>query len=101
MHEQRSITATESLAFGSSMIAMGAQSEVASTSFRNMGRARANAGVSSNKSQAAFTTLGFDHTKMSKLFKSTATGTMLDVFDRIQGLAEHEQFEAASLIFGN
>ena len=32
-------TATQTLAFGGAMVAMGAQTEVASTSFRNMGRA--------------------------------------------------------------
>lgn len=93
--------ATETLAFGSAMISMGAQSEVASTSFRNMGKALAKADLAPKKTAAAFRKLGLDYTKMSRRFKSDATGTMLDVFDRIQGLAEHEQFAVASQIFGD
>lgn len=92
--------AQESLAFGSAMIAMGAESNVAATSFRNMGLGLADAGNSSKKTQTSFRKLGLDYRKMSKLFNNDATGTMLDVFDRIQGLAEHERLETAVSIFG-
>ncbi|SFJ63076.1 phage tail tape measure protein [Aerobium aerolatum] len=92
--------ATESLAFGSAMISMGAESNIAATSFRNMGMALADADSSSKKTRASFKRLGLDYTKLSKRFNDNATGTMLDVFERIQALPEHERLSTAISVFG-
>lgn len=93
-------TATQSLAFGGAMIAAGGETEVAATSFRNMGMALADAANAPKRTRAAFKAIGVDATKISKAFNKDSVGTMLDVFERIQKLPEHERLSAAIGVFG-
>lgn len=93
-------TATQSLAFGGAMIAAGGEAEVAATSFRNMGMALADAANAPKRTRAAFKAIGVDATKISKAFNKDSVGTMLDVFERIQKLPEHERLSAAIGVFG-
>ena len=93
-------TATQSLAFGGAMIAAGGETEVAATSFRNMGMALADAANAPKRTRAAFKTIGVDANKISKAFNKDSVGTMLDVFERIQKLPEHERLSAAIGVFG-
>ncbi|WP_035830485.1 phage tail tape measure protein [Kaistia adipata] len=98
--EMFGFTATQSLAFGGAMIAAGGETEVAATSFRNMGMALADAANAPKRTRVAFKALGLDASKMAKAFKSDAVGTMLDVFERIKKLPEHERLSAAIGVFG-
>jgi TP901 family phage tail tape measure protein len=98
--EMFGFSATQTLAFGGAMIAAGGQTEVASTSFRNMGMALADAANAPKRTRIAFKALGIDANKMAKTFKSDAVGTMLDVFERIKKLPEHERLSAAIGVFG-
>lgn len=93
-------TATQSLAFGGAMIAAGGETEVASTSFRNMGMALADAAKAPKRTQAAFKAIGLDAQKIGKAFHKNSVGTMLDVFERINKLPEHQRLSAAIGIFG-
>ncbi|MCX2696401.1 phage tail tape measure protein [Ochrobactrum chromiisoli] len=93
-------TATQSLAFGGAMIAAGGETEVAATSFRNMGMALADAANAPKRTQAAFKAIGVNSQKISKAFNKDSVGTMLDVFERINKLPEHERLSAAIGVFG-
>lgn len=98
--EMFGFTATQSLAFGGAMIAAGGETEVAATSFRNMGMALADAANAPKRTRAAFKSIGVDAQKISKAFNKNSVGTMLDVFERINKLPEHERLSAAIGIFG-
>lgn len=91
----------ETLAFGAAMISAGAESEVAATSFRNMGRALTK-GASATKSQrGAWKTLGMDAKKVAKAMQKDAVGTTLKVIEKLGQLPEHMQASVMSDLFGD
>ncbi|WP_108459209.1 phage tail tape measure protein [Devosia naphthalenivorans] len=94
-------TKEQTLAFGSALISAGAESDVAATSFRNMGKALTK-GSSATKSQSrAFKKLGLDSTKVAKAMQEDAVGTTLEVIDRIGQLPAHMQASVMSDLFGD
>ena len=94
-------SAVQTSAFASAMLSAGAQSDVAATSFRNMGRAL-KAGANATKSQrTAFAELGLNSTKVAKRMQKDAAGTTLDVFERLNKLPKYMQSSIASLLFGD
>jgi TP901 family phage tail tape measure protein len=94
-------SATQTLAFGGAMISTGAQSEVAATSFRNMGRALTIGARATKMQRTAFGRLGLDSIKTAKAMQKNALNTTLDVLDRIQKLPEWERISIASALFGD
>lgn len=99
--EMFGFSAQETLAFGGAMIAAGAESEVAATSFRNMGKALTK-GTQATKSQnTAFKRLGLDSVKTAKNMQKNALGTTLNVIEKIQALPEWERISIASALFGD
>jgi len=93
--------ATESAAFGSAMIASGAEANVAATSFRNMGRALTK-GASATKRQAgAFKSLGLDSVDVAARMQEDAVGTTLDILERIKALPAEVQAVTISNLFGD
>jgi TP901 family phage tail tape measure protein len=94
-------SATQTLAFGSAMVASGAEAEVAATSFRNMGRALTIGERATKKQRVAFSKLGLDSTKTAKNMQKNALKTTLDVLDRIQKLPEWQRASIASALFGD
>lgn len=94
-------TAQQSLAFGGSMIAMGAQSEVAATSFRNMGNALTAGAKATAEKRKAFARLGLDATKTAKNMQKNALKTTLDVIDKIAELPDWERISIARGLFGD
>ena len=94
-------TDTQTLAFGASMISAGAQSEVAATSFRNMGKALTIGERATKKQREAFSKLGIDAVKTAKSMQKNALETTLDVLDRIQKLPEWQRNSIASALFGD
>lgn len=92
---------TETLAFGGAMVASGAQTEVAATSFRNMGRALTVGERATKKQNVAFKRLGLDSVKTAKSMQKNALGTTLDVLDKIAALPEWERISIASAMFGD
>lgn len=92
---------TETLAFGAAMVSAGAESEVAATSFRNMGRALTKGSQATKAQRTAFTRLGLDAVKTAKGMQKNALKTTLDVIDRIQKLPEYEHNSIASALFGD
>ncbi|WP_412048734.1 phage tail tape measure protein [Hoeflea sp. Naph1] len=92
---------TETLAFGGAMVASGAQTEVAATSFRNMGRALTIGERATKKQNTAFKRLGLDSIKTAKSMQKNALGTTLDVLDKIAALPEWERISIAGAMFGD
>lgn len=92
---------TQTLAFGASMISAGAQSEVAATSFRNMGRALVRGEQATKAQRQAFKALGLDAVNTAKSMQKNALKTTLDVFERIQALPEWQRASIASALFGD
>ncbi|HEV2504390.1 MAG TPA: phage tail tape measure protein [Mesorhizobium sp.] len=92
---------TETLAFGASMISAGAESEVAATSFRNMGRALTKGAQATKQQRVAYGRLGLDAVKVSKNMQKNALNTTLDVIERIQKLPKEQQISIASALFGD
>lgn len=92
---------TETLAFGASMVSAGAQSEVAATSFRNMGRALTMGERATKSQRLAMGKLGLDNVKVAKSMQKNALKTTLDVFERIRKLPEWQRASVASALFGD
>lgn len=99
--EMFGFTAEQTLAFGGAMVAMGAQTEVAATSFRNMGRSLTIGARATKMQRTAFSKLGLDSVKTAKSMQKNAYKTTLDVLDRIQKLPEWERISIASALFGD
>lgn len=93
--------AKDTLAFGAAMISAGAQSDVAATSFRNMGKALT-AGDGAKKSlRAAYKDLGLDPVKTAKRMQKDAVRTTIDVIERISKLPKWKQASVMSDFFGD
>lgn len=99
--EMFGFSAQETLAFGGAMIAAGAESEVAATSFRNMGKALTKGTQATKAQNTAYKRLGLDSVKTAKNMQKDALGTTLDVIERIQKLPEWERISLASALFGD
>lgn len=99
--EMFGFSATQTLAFGGAMVAMGAQTEVAATSFRNMGRALTMGERATKRQRDAYAKLGLDSVKTAKRMQKDALGTTLDVIERIQKLPEWQRISIASALFGD
>lgn len=99
--EVKGFNATETIAFGSAMIAAGVGADVAATSFRNMGKALARGAASTPKQRAAFRSLGLSAADVAKRMQEDAVGTTLNVMERINQLPAHLQSSTMSQIFGD
>jgi TP901 family phage tail tape measure protein len=91
----------QSLAFGSAMISAGAETEVAATSFRNMGRALTKGAGATKSVKEAYRTLGLDSGKVAKAMQEDAVGTTLEVVKRLGQLPEYMQATVMSDLFGD
>jgi len=94
-------TAEQTAAYGSAMIASGAQADVAATSFRNMGKALARGGSATKRQRKAFAKLGLDAKKVAKNLQKDAVGTLNQVIEKIRALPKHLQASTISNLFGD
>jgi TP901 family phage tail tape measure protein len=101
MGDMFGFTKEQTLAFGGAMIAAGGETNVAATSFRNMGKALTKGGQATKKQRLAFHQLGLDSVKVAKRMQKDALGTTLDVIERIQKLPEWQRISIASALFGD
>ncbi|MBB1093871.1 phage tail tape measure protein [Rhodopseudomonas palustris] len=99
--KQYGFSATQTAALGAAMIAAGAESEVAATSFRNLGRALTKADNVSKDTEAAFKKLGLTSMGVTKAMQKNAVGTFKEVIKRIGKLPKHLQASVLSQIFGD
>ncbi len=91
----------QTLAFGAAMISAGAESEVAATSFRNMGRALARGASATKAQRGAWKRLGMDAVKVAKAMQKDAVGTTVKVIEKLGQLPEHMQASVMSDLFGD
>lgn len=91
----------QTLAFGSAMISAGAETEVAATSFRNMGRALTKGAGATDRMKKAYQTLGLDATKVAKSMQEDAVGTTMEVIKRLGQLPKEMQASIMSDLFGD
>ena len=94
-------TAEQTSAFASAMLASGAQSEVAATSFRNLGRALTMGAAATKAQRTAFHALGLDAKQVAADMQRDAVGTVMDVLDRLSKIPKAEQAAVSSQLFGN
>lgn len=94
-------TAEQTAAFGSAMIASGAQSDVAATSFNNMGRALTRGAAATKGQSAAYAALGMDAEQVSKDMQKNAVETTVAVLEQIAKLPKEQQASISSQLFGD
>jgi TP901 family phage tail tape measure protein len=94
-------TAEQTAAFASAIISAGAETEVAATSFRNMGLALTHGTAATKAQRGAFKALGLDAVKVAKRMQEDAVGTTVDVLERLSKLPKESQAAIASKLFGN
>ncbi len=94
-------TAEQTAAFASAMIAAGSQSDVAATSFRNMGLALTRGESATKRQKKALKELGLDATSVAKRMQEDAVGTTIDVLEKLAQLPKELQATIASDLFGN
>jgi len=99
--KQYGFAAEEVSAFASAMLAAGAESEVAATSFRNMGKALSKGSSATNRQAGALQTLGLDAVAVAKRMQEDAVGTTIDVLERIGKLPAEMQAAVSSDLFGD
>ncbi|MGV8832550.1 MAG: phage tail tape measure protein [Devosia sp.] len=94
------LSAEQAAAFGSAMIASGANVEKSVTSFQNMGAALV-AGVAATGAQTkAFKRLGLDAKKVATAMQVDAEGTIIDVLERINELPADVKQATIFQLFG-
>lgn len=94
-------SAEQTAAFASAMVAAGAQSDVAATSFRNMGAALTRGEAATAAQRRAFQELGLDAQQVARQMQEDAVGTTVDVLQRISQLPREQQAAISSQLFGN
>lgn len=98
---QYGFTKEQTVAIGSAMIAAGAQADVASTSFRNVGKALARGSGATKRQKEAFRDLGLEAGEVARRLQDDAVGTLQKVIERIRALPEHLQASTISDLFGD
>jgi TP901 family phage tail tape measure protein len=101
MASQFGLTAEQAAAFGAAMVGSGFQSEVASTSFLNMGRALTKGASATKRQQAAFGQLGLSSTRVAKAMQKDAAGTIQNVLARIRKVPAAMRASVISDLFGD
>ena len=99
--EVKGFSPTETMAFGSAMIASGAEAEVAATSFRNMGKALVRGEGVTDRQAMAYERLGLSSKAVAKSMQDDAVETTLDVMERIQKLPAEVRSSIISDLFGD
>jgi TP901 family phage tail tape measure protein len=94
-------TAEQVAAFGSAMVSAGAETDVAATSFRNMGNALTKGSGATKRQREAYKALGLDAVKVAKSMQKDAVGTTLAVMDQLAKLPKYQRNTIAEDLFGN
>ena len=99
--KQVAMTAEQTAALGSAMIAAGAAPEVASTSFNNLIKALTKGETATERQKGAFERLGLSASEVAKRMQQDAVGTIRDVFMRISQLPAEIRTATISEVFGD
>lgn len=98
---QFGFSAEETSAFASAMIAAGAQSDVAATSFQNMGRALTRGASATKRQREALGALGMDAEEVARAMQVDAVGTTRRVLEAIARLPAEMRAAVSSDYFGD
>jgi phage tail tape measure protein, TP901 family, core region len=92
----------DAAALGSTFLSLGASEEVAATATNAMITRLTNAPIlaTANRYREGLKMLNLEASTLQKNMNADATGTILDVLDRIKALPGDKQLEAATRIFG-
>lgn len=99
--KQYGFVAKDVSAFASAMIAAGAESEVAATSFRNMGLALSRGESATKRQKDALGDLGLEASEVARRMQQDAVGTTIDVLERIGKLPAELQAAVSNDLFGS
>eukprot|EP01008_Symbiontida_sp_HLA12_P000965 NODE_1_length_52663_cov_18.711648_g0_i0.p1 GENE.NODE_1_length_52663_cov_18.711648_g0_i0~~NODE_1_length_52663_cov_18.711648_g0_i0.p1 ORF type:complete len:880 (+),score=201.93 NODE_1_length_52663_cov_18.711648_g0_i0:20668-23307(+) len=91
----------QALAFGAAMLAVKVPTDVAATSFRNMGKMLARGEAATKSQREGFVALGLSAESVSQNLQSDAIGTIFDVMERLKGLSDDRRATVQSQIFGD
>lgn len=94
-------TAEQTSAFASAMLAAGAQSDVAATSFRNMGAALTRGTSATAGQRRAFRALGLDAVDVARWMQEDAVSTTVGVLERISQLPAETRAAVSTELFGS
>lgn len=98
--KQFGFNATQVSAFASAMIAAGSESDVAATSFNNMGKALTMGASAPKRLSEGLDELGLDAVAVAKRMQEDAVGTTIDVLERINALPKEMQAAISNDVFG-
>lgn len=101
MASQFGMTAEEVAALGAAMTGAGFESEVASTSILNIGRALTRGSGATARQSKAFKTLGLQSKAVAKSMQNDAMGTLQDVLERVGRLPADMRASLVSDLFGD
>ncbi|MGE8103553.1 phage tail tape measure protein [Allorhizobium sp. NPDC080224] len=101
MASQFGMTAEEVAALGAAMTGAGFESEVASTSILNIGRALTRGSGATARQSKAFKTLGLSSKAVAKSMQNDAMGTLQGVLERIGRLPADMRASLVSDLFGD
>ena len=94
------VAGEQTAALGASMVAAGAESEIAATGIQNL-LINLKAGANATKSQlAAFAELGLEAEEVAKAMQIDPENTILMVFERIKGLEAYRQGSVVEELIG-
>lgn len=94
-------TAEQTAAFASAMISAGAETEVAATSFRNMGKALTRGDSATKRQRLAFKALGLDARRVAKDMQTNAVATSVKVMEQLASMPAETRAALASDLFGD
>lgn len=94
-------SAEQTAAFASAMVAAGAESDVAATSFRNMGKALTRGSSATDRQVAAFEALGLNAEDVAKRMQKDAVGTTVQVLEALSRIPKEQQAAISSDLFGD
>jgi TP901 family phage tail tape measure protein len=94
-------TNEEVLALGAAMISMGAQSDVAATSLRNVGKMLSRGAWAKPEQRAAFHALGIAAEDVAKKMPVDASGQLLRILEAISKQDAHKRIGLMSAMFGD
>lgn len=101
MASQFGMTAEEVAALGAAMTGAGFESEVASTSILNIGRALTRGSGATARQAKAFKTLGLSSKAVAKSMQTDAMGTLQGVLQRVAKLPADMRASLVSDLFGD
>lgn len=94
------LAAPQIAALGSTLNSIGVENDVAATGIKNMMLALTKGKAATKGQSAAFKELGLDAVQVSKDMQKNASGTIVDVMERVRKLAPAEQASILSELFG-